>query len=729
MAKVVVEDNFKDFCEWNNKGIDNAYSVVSYEEMIPKDLPVDEARERLKEILGRDVSTEFVEWYRQDNKPGGFTTPFLKYQGPGNPTNIGDPVNQADAYAQKHDLQYAHASYRLWKGKITQEQFQKRIAKIDQEFLKSNAMNITGSMNPLEQVSSMIGTVGIGVKHVGESIFGQQYPSTDPEKTWQGVQKQEGKLSNKLMQNLRSNVSSRSDMSRDTLKREGSTIDSNIPNRVQIREADSTQPDSQSSATPENYQVSQVQGQIQDGMNLPGTGAPQAGGTPSDDIFEYEAPPTEFGKKISVYRKQHKIQTFGITSDGFNGTNNNAVILPTCLAEIPWHLPVMYLTPNEFNLIPVGSYVKEVRITVQYRKQTVQFETNSSATQEAVLNQLTDVVSVVGLNKTGWGSDYWPTQFVTGNPMKCTKAVNPVYGFIANSYRGLVAELYGANNNNANFLSFQPKVQLGINWVPRNYFCMSSQRNIEQTGASNPASGGWPNLWQKVRQFDGDTIKNKIVLTCSYKPVMAPLKTPIRYRPIGYPLAANSSTGNALTIPTVGSKGTFWTPTVTRTQSSISVYEQNTITDTTNNPQQGDALNYNIYTPIEKSQWMRTGAWGDGNSHVQPSCHVGVQPIPALSTSSLTADDDATIYTTTKGYFLVNCEMVVQECLPTAFPFGDLGSETATADVPYGDQIFWATQNLRPSNFAADVSALGQGPTRAGALKGGLYPTQTTAQL
>lgn len=51
-----------------------------------KDLPPDQVRERLERILKTKVHPEFVEWYRQDDKPGGFTTPGLKYQGPGNPT-------------------------------------------------------------------------------------------------------------------------------------------------------------------------------------------------------------------------------------------------------------------------------------------------------------------------------------------------------------------------------------------------------------------------------------------------------------------------------------------------------------------------------------------------------------------------------------------------------------------------------------------------------------------
>lgn len=688
-----------------------------------KDLPIDHTRERLKQILGTGVSKEFVEWYRQDHKGSGFTTPGLKYQGPGNPTNIGDPVNVADSFAEKHDLQYAHASYKFKTGKINQQQYENRIKKIDEEFLKNNAHNITASMNPLEQVSSLIGTVGIGVKYGAERAFGQQYPSTNPEEAYKGVRMEGGKLADKLMNNLNNNVSSRSDMSASTSKR-GSNSTSSIPTKVQVVGADST-----SSPPASTAQTSQVQGQIQDGMDLPGTGAPQAGGGAEDGTFMYHAPSTNFGRKISVYRKQHKVQSFGITSDGFGFTDKRAVILPTCLMEIPWHLPAFYLTPNEFGLIPEGSHVKAVKISVRYRKTTVQFGTNTTITQEAVLNQLTDVVAAEALNKTGYGSDYWPNKFENNNPMKVSGAANPVYGKRGLDYRGLVEDLYGQNNNGTNFLSYLPKVQLGMNWIPRNYFCMTTEQKASGDPGEEPATGGWPNLWNHVRQYDGDTAKNITILEMIYEPKVAPLKNPIRYRPIGIPLADNATTNNSLTIPTVGSKGTFWTPRVTRSQVDplVGGYENNTVTDITNNPNQTSALNFDIYTPIEKSQWMRTGIWGDANSHVQPSAHVGVQPVPALNTNALIADDDATKYTTTKGYFLIDAEMIVQEHLPTVFPYESLAGPLA--DVPYGDQMLWADTTLRPSNAAPLVAALGQGPTQAGALKGGLFTQNTTITL
>lgn len=680
-----------------------------------QDLPVDETRIRLQKILNSKVSKEFLEWYRQDYQPGGFTTPGLKYQGPGNPTNIGKPVNDADALAEKHDLQYAFASYKYSKGKITEDEFKRRITKIDEEFLKNNAVNVTSSFNPLEQVSSLVGTVGIGLKYGAESIIGQQYPSTEQNKTFTGVPKQQGKLADKLLGNLKGNVNKSMDQHMSTPQK-----------RPHENEVDSTGSPAKIAAS-----GSQFQGQAQTAMNLPGTGAPQAGGSPKEGVFEYTAPSSTFGRKVSTYRKDHKIQTFGITSDGVLQTaiaNINAIALPTCLAEVPWELPVMYLSPNEFALIPNGSHVTKMKMQIRYRKTTVQFETNSSSTQEAVLNQLTDVVCAEGLNKSGWGSNVWPTAFIATNPMKCTGVNLPVYaGSTTPAFRGLQAEIYGEENASTNFLNYVPHYQLGLNWVPRNYFAMTTQQRVN-TPLFTQAIGGWPALWSKVKQYDGDTINNEVIIDVEYVPKMGLLKPPIRYKSIGLPIQSNAATSNVLTVPTVGSKGAFWTPNITRTASEAvagNQYVNSTITDTTNNPNQISGLQFTLLTPVEKSQYMRTGGWGDANSHTQPSVHVGVQPIPALSTGALTAEDNTTIYTTTKGYFYVTCEMEVVEYLPTAYPH--IFANEGTPDIPFGDQIYWADVNLRPANHCSDATTSLVGPRQAGALKGGLYTTQVTS--
>nr|WPR17928.1 MAG: capsid protein [Chemarfal virus 64] len=606
----------------------------------------------------------------------GLTIPGSNYIGPGNSLNRGPGTSQVDDDAHQHDHAYDQA-----------KNF-KDIQEADRTLLQQTGDHIiegiSGSGSIKDTVHGIIAGGGIAIKSAVENTIGRSiYPS----------------MSDVHMS--------------EPLKRPGTSTGGSDPKSQKV-EADST---------------SQIQGQVQDGMaNLPGTGAPQAGGSSGGAIFEYTSPETEFGRKITTYRKQHKLMSFGLTSDGISAASNtdptvNLVNLVTPLAEIPWNRPVFYLTQNEFNLIPPGSFVKEVMIEVIYRKSTVQFNTNNTTTQEAVLNQLTDVVCAEALNKTGYGANVRPTTFETGNTMKVTGISRPVYSAVGGtqSYRGMVADFYGSAQGDTNFLNFQPKHQLGNNCVLRNYFSLSTINGSTAT-IRQSASGGWPNIISKCRQYNGDTINDTTVLAMTYQPKMGMLKEPLKYRPIGdpFPLSKTVAPFDNQIIPTVGSKGNFFIVSTERgvngSGQPVGPFGNVKVSDVTNTPSTTVSnIGYDIYTPLEKSQACRTGFWGEGNSHVQPSAHIGVMPIPALNSEAIVADDNATKYTTTRGYFICNATMVVQEYQPTNYPFGD-STGAALTDVPYGDQIITVDDaNLLSSLKAANINM-------SIATKGGLLP-------
>ena len=89
------------------------------------------------------------------------------------------------------------------------------------------------------------------------------------------------------------------------------------------------------------------------------------------EIYSPERPLTIFGKKESTYRKVHRFMTFGIAPTWLNVDKETPTEqqrwLTTALAKIPWELPVLYMNPSEFNLLPNGSYCKEVRISIVHR--------------------------------------------------------------------------------------------------------------------------------------------------------------------------------------------------------------------------------------------------------------------------------------------------------------------------------------------------------------------------
>ena len=119
----------------------------------------------------------FEAWYESDFKNTGFTTPFLKYQGPGNSSNLGEPNSEGDYYAKVHDLRYAYASYLYANKQITYEQFHSKIDYADETFVEANS-----KFTPV----GLIGRIGISTKQFLEkasSWWGDKhiYPGSNPQ--------------------------------------------------------------------------------------------------------------------------------------------------------------------------------------------------------------------------------------------------------------------------------------------------------------------------------------------------------------------------------------------------------------------------------------------------------------------------------------------------------------------------------------------------------------------
>jgi Capsid protein VP4 len=681
-----------------------------------KDLPIDQERERLKGILGHGVSQEFVEWYRQDTKPGGFTTPFLRYQGPGNPTNIGEPVNEADKFAEKHDLQYAYASYKYQKGHITKDHYEKKITKIDEHFMANNAMNITGSMNPGEQLSSVIGTVGIGLKYAAETVIGQQYPDTDKNKAFTPTPITSTKLADKLFGNLKKNISSQKAMEVEgTSKRKAGEVTPIKAKTQKVADTPTKGGDLPQAAVPAQAEVAIPDIEM---ASLTGTGKEQASGGASSEgmmVHYIEKPLSIFSTRENIFKKSHKFMTFGLAPNFINLDTLviGSHVLTSYLAEVPWHIPALYMNQSEFDLLSVGAKCKSVSIEVIYRGSTIQFETNASATGLATLNQINDIAVANGLNRTGWGSNYRYTAFSSTQPMIPTDVTYPTYAPVASAYRGMVEDFYGGNNPTAAFINSVPKHQIGRQTFLYNYWC-NTARGGTAAGATTQQYGGWPCLAEKISQMDGKTVVNQCVMKSTYEPKLAPLKKPLTAEGHGLPFQGmNINVGDNLVQPRVcqiAPANQTASSGITSGQGEIQAGIGNTNAGIYTDP------SFTIYSPIEKCQMGRSGSWGNNLPHIQPSIHIGVQPVPALSTSaSIVGDGQFNSWTDTRAYWEVIATMVTEEYNPTAWPYAK------QANVPIGDVINWYDTGFRPAAI--------QDPTKDGATYAGLYTnTFTTLQ-
>lgn len=673
------------------------------------DLPPDYTAEELRSYLpGRKVGVKFIEWYRQDVKGRGMTVPFMKYSGPGNPTNIGEPVNEADRFAKIHDLEYAYAKFRYNNGKITEEQLKKETDAADVKFMKSNGWNITASMDPREQLASIIGALGIGVKYGTESVVGQIYPSLEKDNSFE-IPTTSTNLSDKLMQNLRNNIS-RAQTSEQSSSMTNKAQKSETGERIETGdtggEADlphKAAGGGNSAAVIEDIDMAQ----------LPGSGKEQASGGASSDgmmVHYIEKPLSIFGTKSSTYTKSHKFMTFGFAPSFCipNSGPNGDIMLTTYLAEIPWHIPAFFLNQSEFDLIPDGSVIESVKVEVIYRGSTIQFETAQSATSLATLNQINDIAVAHGLNRTGWGSNVRYTGFNNTQPMIPTSITRPTYGPVTGLYRGMVRDYYGSNNTVAQFAEDIPKHQLGRQTFLYNYWANSSRIAVAQT--PNAAMfGGWSCLAEKINQMDGKTVVNQVVASSTYKPKLGTIKNALRTQGHGLPFPiAGANPG--LSVPGVGvnvnqRQARINAPNVAPSTGGVQA-ERSEVTYAMNN-NVTELPTFNIYTPIEKSSYGATGYWNTPEQHIQPSLHVGVQPVPALSSAAtLTEDTQFNNWTDTRAYWEVVATMVVREHSPTAWPYA------TAANVPVGENVVWAPAANRP---AALVDPRNDGATFAGA--------------
>lgn len=451
---------------------------------------------------------------------------------------------------------------------------------------------------------------------------------------------------------------------------------------------------------------------------MTGTGKEQASGGASSDgkpLYELQKPISNFGEKVNIYKKVHKFMTFGLANTIIQPVPTTSVNcwLTSYLAEVPWHIPALYLNQSEFDLLDPGARVLECHIEVYYRGSTIQFETASTATGLATLNQINDIAVANGLNRSGQGSNISFRSFNSSQPMIPTSIAKPVYGPVVGTYRGMVRDYYGSNNpDTVNFKGDIPKHQVGRQTFLYNYFALSN--TVINTTAPTPnrvQTGGWPNLAEKITQLDGKTAVNTCVVKSVYRPKQSPIKAPLRTIGHGQPFTYDNNSD--MKVPVNGNLTTMKNNTPTQFSGAIKPdgYELNmNSTDLTPNNQVSQYPSFTIYSPIEKSQFTRTGLWGQADAHIQPSIHIGVQPVPALSTASLlTEDNQFNQWTDTRAYWEVIATLVVKSFSPTAYPYA------AAANVPLGDNIIFGPSTNRP--------AVNIDPRDDGATVCGLYTT------
>ena len=239
---------------------------------------------------------------------------------------------------------------------------------------------------------------------------------------------------------------------------------------------------------------------------------------------------------------------------------------------------------------------------VYYRGSTIQFETASTATGLATLNQINDIAVAHALNKTGWGSNVAFAGFQDGDSMIPATIKKPMYQ-PTTGYKGMVADYYGHNNTSSSFDLHFPMHQLGRQVFLYNYFSLSTRKAANSTDQSN-MFGGWPAIAEKIDQYDGKTRVNQKVAEATYKPKMGYLKDPLKHISSGLPYPEMGSisgitTGGHLITPRVANLTRSKATSATSQSQGDEFMLGETQLNMTNSPLTGDGpVLLNIYTPI-----------------------------------------------------------------------------------------------------------------------------------
>lgn len=410
------------------------------------------------------------------------------------------------------------------------------------------------------------------------------------------------------------------------------------------------------------------------GTSLPGTAGGMGGESMEQAVEPIPRPMYSAHKQIRHFRKVHRILTFGLAYKPIAVSRTGPpaysdVFMVTSLAHIPWEYPFMYLNPSEFNLLPAGSRCVKARCQIKAENVRIAFPTNSTDTNLATLNQNKFLRVGIGLNQKLQSVNAQPGGFAASSPMVAT-TVTPFNG---NTLQLWANNFYGVSNDDTTqpdiFTTQTPRHQFGIPWVAQHYFMPVTQTN-------DPTFSGWEDMQATLEEVKVDGPSGTIVDE-TFVPSMGILKQPLTSIWTGLPSAAVTAASRIVPVNN-GAGNTQHRRINTTVQNGVVVGNTEVFTDWTTSL----APNYTLIQPIEKNQRLCAGVTPDYNSGTQQTIHVGVMPVPALTTSAIDNAVNNSSFTDSQAYFEIICDMEVECSFPTRRPLA------TQANVGFSNNIF-----------------------------------------
>ncbi|XP_060856916.1 uncharacterized protein LOC132934593 [Metopolophium dirhodum] len=335
---------------------------------------------------------------------------------------------------------------------------------------------------------------------------------------------------------------------------------------------------------------------------------------------------------------------------------------------LPVDKPYFYMSPSELKNIVSnirGVKVLQVSCKVVMRNPRTAFETNASTSNLATLNQNKFVQYAHGLvNKTrGFNTVY---EFATAtNPMvpsACT-AIDDKF------MKKVISAMYGTKADDW----LKPNWSVGAT-LPCSFMNLPMQFPSYYTMYANSAQNNGQIGWQDIQKFitkkDASAVIGSTIIDYTYKPTISYLTMPWSSVFAGRTNLKGTNVEkfrvedtNSISLPnafTLNKLDGSYTADVSNNYAILNDDKwRNIFSD-----------DFNRYTePLECGQYIKHGLRPSISAKIQPSLHIGVCPVPQLTTTNATFVPDK--FTDIECMWDIETELVCEYGLPytyTSFP-------------------------------------------------------------
>lgn len=339
-----------------------------------------------------------------------------------------------------------------------------------------------------------------------------------------------------------------------------------------------------------------------------------------------------------TYTKVHHLKSFAIPF--INIVFDSGKYTTTPLAEIPWDKMFLYMSEDEFKLIPAGSHVKSCKVQIQNIVSSTQHPVGGTLASTATFNHPKIGVLGFDLEKSSRGGE---TLEVTMSP---TAEMIPT-ALALPSYTDFILKQYGTDQSSATWETDDlPGTMFPIPYNLYKYFTVYQPSAATATvhGFTADNSFGYENFNSCITQFNLNDRTWDTIFEREYSFSSAPIGKPFRAVEIR-PIAVTSSVGNHFNL---------------NVQRKVMDYGPG-----------GDPIISEEFTPSTASNVplvtykgaIEQGAnvtVGDGSRKParQPTLHFGMKAIPKLS--SLTNATRATEFVHSEVLFVVTATMTIE---------------------------------------------------------------------